>query len=171
MIIYGNTSRVRSIVMLGASVSIGALLASLFFIMRGQHIHLAYALLGLCFVVATITSATLKRSREGYLKLSSSGISLLVGFRPVFLEWENIASIETGRFNEKPFLGISVKDISSLRKMIQNIAMLNRESAGYHFCLAGSAFDRPLEEILQLLTSYFEDEERRKSLPQEASTP
>lgn len=169
MIIKGNTARLRKIATTGIVLSAVSLFIAFFLRITGRDIHAAYFFMGLFIVCVLTIRAFVMWSSAGYIKLTCLGIYVTVGLRPVFVKWDNISAIEIGELKQQPFLGIIVKDLGSLRKTIQNIALINKENTGYHFCLAGGSLEKPLSEVHCLLQRYLEDEQSRKNLPGEES--
>jgi hypothetical protein len=167
MIIRGNPGRVKIIALMGFFVASMSLGAAFYLAWQKTAMELAWTLIALfLFVVISITSFT-RKFNDGLISLSREGITIMAGFRTIPVAWENLESIETIEYTGRKYLAVKLKDLAPLQKLPQSLARLNAERTGHHFCLAGSLFEKPLEEIRALLTLYLGDTSRRRELTEE----
>jgi len=150
-------------------------------VQRGASIFLAEAL-AISFVFGLIIALTLQKKTGGapILTLTREGISIPVGFRFIMLNWDNIETIAIKEIRGSNFLAVKMKHLEQLPRIGQRIGELNEkdsrsneEDSGYHFLYRGHIFEMPLEEVIQILSSYHNDTLLRQSLPlaQEETKP
>lgn len=164
MTIRGNPARSRKLVTAGLIIALLFFLAALYLRTSGISQLLSYVFLALFILQVLLVRMMAVVSGAGYIRLQPSGITILVGLRPVIIEWDNIEKISIGEVRKKPALGIRLKSLEPLRRIVEQIALANEAETGYHFCFDGLSLDKPLSEVNSLLNSFLMDPDLRKGL-------
>ncbi|MGV8125065.1 MAG: STM3941 family protein [Candidatus Xenobiia bacterium LiM19] len=173
-IIKTQPGRGKLLVFAALGFSLFSLAALIFTLQRGVSIFLAESL-AISFVFGLIIAFTLNKKTGGapILTLTREGISIPVGFRLIMLNWDNIETIAIKEIRGNNFLAVKMKHLEQLPRIGQRIGALNEkdsrlheEDSGYHFLYRGHIFEMPLEEVIQILSSYHSDTLLRQSLPQ-----
>ena len=165
MTIRGNPARSRKLVITGLIIALLFFLAALYLRTSGISQLFSYVFLALFILQVLLVRMMAVVSGAGYIRLQPTGITILVGLRPVMIGWDNIEKIEIGEVRKKPALGIRLKSLEPLRRTVEQIALANEGGTEYHFCFDGSSLEKPLSEVNSLLNSYLRDPGLRKDLP------
>jgi hypothetical protein len=164
MTIEGNPGRLRIMTVLGFLVSSLALGTAFYLAWQKTHLEFAWALIVLFLFIIISTTSFTRKFHEGLITLTVEGIAIIAGFRTIPVAWDNLDAVEIIDFGAQQYLAIRLKALTPLAKLPQRFALINMEKTGFHFCLAGSLFKKPLPEICSLLSLYQEDENKRHEL-------
>lgn len=110
------------------------------------NIFLVFAIL--IFFMTFIIS---KRFNCGLLNISDEGISFLIGFRTLSLDWSNIESVKLFSFRGKECLGIKIKSLEFAKGALLRILSLNLAQTSYHVSFEKSVFSESLETIMEAI--------------------
>ena len=150
MTFYGNKTRLKILQIAGYLLCF-LLFASACYLNTGidrirANVFLIFAIL--TFFATFIIS---KRFTCGLLTVSDEGISFLIGFRTINLEWSNIESISLFSFKGRECLGIKIKSLEFAKGALLRILDLNVSQTTYHVSFEKSAFNEDLKTIIKLM--------------------
>ncbi|MDQ7821733.1 MAG: hypothetical protein RDV48_02950 [Candidatus Eremiobacteraeota bacterium] len=164
MIIPGNRTRARALATMGAVIATACIFLSLYLQALGAPALFAHGLFGLALVIFLVAAMAGRMGKAGALSVTSEGITIPAGLRPLLLKWQIIEKIDMFEHSGKRYLGFALSGTEGLRKAMQGLAALNHEETGYHFCFPPQLFEAPLEEIHGRLSALLSDSEARKGL-------